>query len=200
MNKRYIIGLYGQVGTGKSTVSQFFESNIFESKTFESHQWNYINQDLLGHQVINEYSDDLVLLFGDRIMEQGTINRKKLGDLVFNNPQELSKLVEFSHPIIIQKTNQLLAQNNNHTIIEGAFFYKVRESIPYTHLIYIEMSHDILYPRLLKRGHTSAWIDHVLASQEDIKNHKYLADFVLNNDGETSYLYSQIQDILSQLF
>ena len=195
MNKRYIIGLYGQVGTGKSTVSQFFES-----KNFESNKWNYINQDLLGHQVINEYSDNLVLLFGDQILEQGTINRKKLGDLVFNNPQELSKLVKFSHPIIIQKTNELLAQNDNHTIIEGAFFYKVRDSIPYTHLIYIEMSYKILYPRLLKRGHSSSWIDHVLTSQEDIKNHKFLADFVLNNDGELSALHSQIQNILSQLF
>ncbi len=195
MNKRYIIGLYGQVGTGKSTVSQFFES-----KTFESNKWNYINQDLLGHQVINEYSNDLVLLFGDKIVEQDQIDRKKLGELVFGNPQELSKLVEFSHPIIIQKTNELLAQNNNHTIIEGAFFYKVKESIPYTHLIYIEMSYEILYQRLLKRGHSSSWIDHVLASQEDIKNHKFLADFVLTNDGELSALHHQIQDILSQLF
>lgn len=190
MNKRYIIGLYGQVGTGKSTVSQFFESN----------KWNYINQDLLGHQVINEYSDDLVLLFGNQIVEQGIINRKKLGKLVFNDPQELSKLVKFSHPIIIQKTNELLAQNHNHTIIEGAFFYKVKNSIPYTHLIYIEMSYDILYQRLLKRGHSNSWIDHVLSSQEDIKDHKMLADFVLNNDGEPLALHSQIQDIFSQLF
>ena len=190
MNKACVIGLYGQVGTGKSTVSQFFVSK----------KWTYINQDLLGHQVIDEYRDEIVQLFGDQIIEQNQIDRNKLGALVFNDPQKLSELVNFSYPIIIHKTKELLAQYNSHTIIEGAFFYKVRHSIPYTHLIYIETTQDILYQRLINRGHTISWIDRVLSSQQDIQDHKILADFVLNNDGEKDALHSQIQNILSQLF
>lgn len=188
-NNRYIFGLYGQVGTGKSTVSQYFTTK----------NWDYINQDALAHQVIKEYPTDLITLFGTQISSEGQIDRKKLGDLVFNNPKELIKLVTFSYPIIINKTNSLLRQSHHHTIIEGAFFYKVRTQITHTHLIYIDVPNSLLKKRLIQRGHPISWIENVLASQQDITNHAFLADFTLSNNQDLPYLYHQIEQIINSL-
>ncbi|MGL5955264.1 MAG: dephospho-CoA kinase [Brevinema sp.] len=180
MNK--VLGLYGQAGTGKSTVSQYFKNQ----------GWDYINQDVLGHHVLEEYPKELVLLFGEEILTDQVVDRKKLGQLVFSHADLLQKLVNFSYPIIIKKTNSLL-QSGRNTIIEGAFFYKVRQSISHTHLMYIFVEATVLVDRLLQRGHSELWIQQVLLSQQDIILNADLADFVLDNSSDLPTLYRQIE-------
>lgn len=186
---KYVVGLFGMVGTGKSTVSNYFQSK----------KWTYINQDILGHEVIDENIHQIVSLFGKDILENGIINRKLLGKKVFNNEELLTQLMDFSYPIIVQKTQQLLQQYNKSTIVEGAFFYKVREFIPYTHLLYIEVDQDILISRLQVRNHSLDWINQVLKRQQDIPHHKYLADYILKNNTTQQDLYDQIEKFISSL-
>ncbi len=184
-----IIGLFGQIGTGKSTVSNYLQDK----------GWDYINQDKLGHQVLNDYPEELISIFGNQITTNGAVDRKKISDLVFNNPTMLQKLVDFSYPIITQKTIDLTTNQN--TIIEGAFFYRVREQIPHSHLMYISVEHTLLHSRLLGRGHTKEWIDNVLNldSQQDILKNQHLADITLDNNQDLTYLYQQIDSFLSQI-
>ncbi|MGL4676742.1 MAG: dephospho-CoA kinase [Brevinema sp.] len=187
MSKTLVVALYGQVGTGKSTVSQYFQYQ----------GWDYINQDVLGHTVLEEYPQELVRLFGEEILNDGSVDRKKISKLVFQDKDLLQQLVDFSYPIIIKKTNMLI-QPGRFTIIEGAFFYKIRHLIPYNHLIYIFSAPIILYRRLLRRAYSKPLIRNILASQEDILLNANLADFVLNNSSDLDMLYQQIDLILSQ--
>ncbi len=184
-----IVGLYGQIGTGKSTVSNYLRGL----------DWNYINQDQLGHQVLSEYPDELISIFGVQILTDNAVDRKKISDLVFNDSAMLQKLVDFSYPIIIKKTIDLIDDRNN--IIEGAFFYKVREQIPHSHLLYISVEKNLLHQRLLLRGHKKEWINNVLNldSQQDILKHSYIADFILDNNKDLSHLHNQIDEVLSQI-
>lgn len=181
-----IWGLYGMVGTGKSTVSNYLSAQ----------GWDYINQDILGHEVLDENTLKLVSLFGEEITTNGVINRQKIGSLVFNNPKKLQKLIDFSYPIIIQKTLSLL--RDVPTIIEGAFFYKVREFIPHTHLIYLSVELPLLRQRLLSRGHSEEWIQNVLDNQQDISKHENIADYILSNNKDIEFLHHQIKMILHQ--
>ncbi len=186
MNK--ILGLYGQIGTGKSTVSEYLKR----------HNWDYINQDKLGHEVLNEYPKELAEHLGvDILDENGMIERPKFSSLVFGNPELLRLLVEFSYPIIINKTLNLI--KNHNTVIEGAFFYKVRESIPHTGLVYVSVEKDILVQRLIQRGHDINWIYKVLDSQKDIYENSNLADFSLDNSEGLQELYKQIDFILMEM-
>ena len=88
----FVIGLTGGIGTGKTTVSQLLEEQGVA----------ILNADLVGHEVylpgMPAYAE-LVEEFGDGIVgEDGTIDRKKLGAIVFADPENLTRLNAIIHP------------------------------------------------------------------------------------------------------
>lgn len=88
------LGLTGNPGAGKSAAASIFESMGAI----------VVNADKLGHELLRPGSDafdDLVAEFGrDIIGEDGGINRKKLGAVVFSSPEKLDALNRISHPRI----------------------------------------------------------------------------------------------------
>ncbi len=88
-----VIGLTGGIGTGKSTVARFLAE--LGARTMDLDQ--------TGHEVLREAAilKDLVQAFGDGILDvEGQVDRAKLGALVFNDPAELRKLSDITHPVI----------------------------------------------------------------------------------------------------
>ncbi|MGL4562160.1 MAG: dephospho-CoA kinase [Brevinema sp.] len=187
---RKIIGLFGMVGTGKTTISHFFEE----------HGWYIINQDLLGHEVLKEYPEDIARMFGNDVLDDGLVNRTKLGAKVFSDDSLRLQLMDFSYKIIINKTNHLLSQySDKNVLIEGAFFFLIKDHIPHTHLMHVCVPEDLLYKRLLSRGHTIEWIQHVLKSQQEILAYRSHIDFVIDNSKDQFFLNDQLIKILDSL-
>ncbi|MCH8814738.1 MAG: dephospho-CoA kinase, partial [Chloroflexi bacterium] len=73
-----------------------------------------INADLLGHEVYlpgKPAYDDIIEAFGrDVVAEDGTIDRKKLGPIVFSDPANLARLNEITHPRIADLARERLAE------------------------------------------------------------------------------------------
>ena len=95
-----VIGLTGGIGSGKSTVSQFLADLGAV----------IIDADKLGHEAYRPNTDtwrELVKTFGNRILAtDNTIDRKKLGIIVFSNPEELKRLNAIVHPRMFEKAKQ----------------------------------------------------------------------------------------------
>ena len=89
-----VIGLTGGIGTGKSTVSRF----LAELGA------TIIDADKLGHEAFKPDTEawrEVVAAFGKQIVTaNGTIDRKKLGAIVFSNPQARVRLNKIMHPRI----------------------------------------------------------------------------------------------------
>jgi dephospho-CoA kinase len=89
-----VLGLTGGIGSGKSTVSQYLAKLGAV----------IIDADKVGHEVYRPNTEtwlELVKTFGNRILaEDNTIDRKKLGAIVFCNPEELERLNTIIHPQI----------------------------------------------------------------------------------------------------
>jgi len=87
-----IIGLTGGIGSGKSTVSQF----LAELGAV------IIDADEIGHELLKPDTKvwrEVVTAFGRQILtSKGDINRKKLGDIVFDNAESLRRLNRIMHP------------------------------------------------------------------------------------------------------
>ncbi|MGL4394720.1 MAG: dephospho-CoA kinase [Brevinema sp.] len=187
---RYIVGLFGRVGTGKSTVCAFFEEK----------NWLIISQDILGHQVLEESAQQIAEMFGSDVLENGKVNRQILGQKIFANDELRIQLMNFSYQFIIRKTNDLISKNpEKNVLIEGAFFFRVMDQIPYTHLMCTDVPNEILHERLLKRGHTEEWIQKVIASQNEILEFHSKAKFVIDNSGDLSFLKGQLETIFLYL-
>ena len=87
-----VIGLTGGMGSGKSTVSQFLE----ELGAF------IIDADKVGHEAFKPDTElwrEVVAAFGRQILKPGgEIDRNKLAEMVFGNPELLSRLNQIMHP------------------------------------------------------------------------------------------------------
>lgn len=87
-----VIGLTGGIGSGKSTISQY----LAELGAI------IIDADKVGHEVFQpgtEGWNDVVATFGKEVIDAaGEVDRKKLGAIVFNNPEALQKLTRIVHP------------------------------------------------------------------------------------------------------
>ncbi len=89
-----ILGLTGNIAAGKTTVSNMLK----ESGGF------VINADEVAHMVVKSGRpafNEIITAFGDSFIEDGEINRRELGQIVFNDNQKLSKLMEISYKYII---------------------------------------------------------------------------------------------------
>jgi dephospho-CoA kinase len=99
-----VIGLTGGIGSGKSTVSQF----LAELGA------TVIDVDKLWHQALeadSELRQEIVAAFGTEILAPGReIDRKKLGQIVFGNPEALARLNNIMHPWVYRTVRARLGE------------------------------------------------------------------------------------------
>ncbi len=95
-----VVGLTGQTGAGKSTVSKVFCENGFA----------VINADLISRKVVEKGTkclDELTEVFSNKILnEDGTLNRKMLGNMVFSDKTKLEMLNSVIYPYITSEILQ----------------------------------------------------------------------------------------------
>lgn len=114
----YIIGLTGGIGSGKSTVARLLEEKGA----------TVVSADTVGHELYlpgRPAWQEIVDVFGREVLtEDGTIDRKKLGAIVFSNPRDLEKLNGITHPrikgVLREKLSDLEKQGAYLAVLEAA--------------------------------------------------------------------------------
>jgi len=111
-NRTKIIGLTGGIGTGKSTVAKLIRDRGFP----------VIDADLIARKVVNVGESayiKIVETFGaDILNEDKSINRKKLGGIVFSNSELLYTLNKIVHPEIYKRIKEeILKYSKEHNVI-----------------------------------------------------------------------------------
>lgn len=107
-----IIGICGKSGSGKSTLAR------------EIIQYSHINTvhldiDKIGHKVLTfkEVFEELRTSFGTYVVDGNAVNRKKLGEIVFNSRREMKKLSNITWNYMQIEIDKFIEQNNNNIII-----------------------------------------------------------------------------------
>jgi dephospho-CoA kinase len=99
----HVIGLTGGIGSGKTVVSEILQELGAQ----------LLNADLVGHEAYQPGRpayDDIVAEFGPEVVaEDGTIDRKKLGPIVFADPAKLVRLNQITHPRMKEMMREKLA-------------------------------------------------------------------------------------------
>ncbi|MCB9758019.1 MAG: dephospho-CoA kinase [Candidatus Omnitrophica bacterium] len=97
--KSIVVGVTGQLATGKSTVAAMLADLGA----------GVINADVLAHRALRPAEgcfQKVVRVFGPEIVTRGQIDRKKLAAIVFNNPSQLKKLEAIIHPVVARETRK----------------------------------------------------------------------------------------------
>lgn len=88
-----VIGVTGRYCTGKSTVAEILAAAGFET----------IDVDRLGHEALASEADLVIAAFGEAVTaEDGTVDRRALGTIVFSDQEALRRLERILHPRMVQ--------------------------------------------------------------------------------------------------
>ena len=193
-----IVGLTGGIVGGKSTVASMFKN--LGAKI--------IDADKLGHSVILPNKPawkKIVKIFGKDILQNDlTINREKLGKIVFTNQTFLKKLNEVTHPEITKMIKKEIdsATNNQEKvlIIDAALIYEAKIDRLMDKIIVVYIDKDEQIKRLIKRNNFSR--DEALQrvrSQIPMEEKAKMADYVIDNSNSLSKTREQVEKIWQSL-
>jgi len=193
-----IVGLTGGVGTGKSTVTDFFKDLGAYVIDWDELARNVTCPDSKAWELIVEH-------FGKRILNDDlTINRQKLADVVFSDKQKLAKLNQIVHPKVFQEderiTNEIKSRDSDALIIKDIpLLFEVTRPIPLDKIIVVSASEQTRLRRLQERGMSRKDAKNRIRSQLPLDRKIESADFVVNNDGTLGETKRQVGAIYSLL-
>ncbi len=185
---KYIIGLTGNIATGKSVVRKMLE-----------HLGAYgIDADALTHRAIARGApgyQPVVDTFGQWILdEEGQIDRAKLGQLAFSDPEALTRLEEIVHPIVRQAVNLLVKRARQPIIVIEAIKLLEGDLASACDSIWVTYApEDIQTARLVKKrgmGREEAVQRILMQNPQDDK--VAAADVVIHNTGSFEELWKQV--------
>ena len=193
------IGLTGGIATGKSTVS-----SLLARKGALLVDADVIARDVMlpGHPVLEEVAAH----FGqDLIGPDGQLKRKKLGEIIFNDPDKRAKLNAITHPAIRKEIRrQMEDYNTKHpgklVIVDIPLLYESELQSLFDQVLVVYVPKDIQTRRLMERdGLTSEQAAVRLNSQMDIELKKDLADIVIDNSLGLEQTALQVDELWGRL-
>lgn len=184
------IVITGSIGSGKSTVCE-----ILKSKGFE-----IIDADDISHQILEGLGGEISDIFGAEFVENGKPDRKKLGNLVFNDRRKLKELEYLLHPKIrdeILKQALNLEKLGKIYFVDIPLFYESQRYSEFDKVLVIYAPKELMLERVMRRNLLTK--DEALArinSQIDIEKKRNLANFVIENTGNLDELNSKVDEFL----
>lgn len=172
-----IIGLTGGIGSGKSTIAEFFKEFGIPV---------YIADDQAKKLMqSSEILESIKNVFGNDIFENEILNRAKLADIVFNDSNELSKLNEIIHPAVKKDFEKWIVSNKQHSyvIYEAAILFESGRYKDCDIIITVIAPEEIRIQRVIKRD--KATREQVLSRikmQWKDEERILKSDFIINNE------------------
>lgn len=186
-----IIGLTGGSGTGKSTVVNFFVEQGFMVLDFDK-----ISRDIcqIGMPCLKE----LVLNFGNKILfKDGSLNRKYLGNIVFNDKEKLLLLNTITHKYITKEMYNFLSINKDKNIVfDAPLLFEAGIHNLCDKTIAILAPEETRIERIMKRDRLTKEQAIVrIRSQKDDSYYIDKANIVIYNASTKENLYNALKDI-----
>jgi len=189
-----VIGLTGGIGTGKSTVSNLLEVHGFKIVDADVASREAVEKDSEGLQQVKQ-------VFGDKAVDQnGEMDRKYIGEIVFNDAKKRKELNQIIHPIVREIMNeqkeQYLSEGYNVIMdIPLLFENNLQDTVDETWLVYA--SESIQVERLMERNDLSQEEAKArVYSQISIDKKRRMADHVIDNRGTLLELKQNVEQLL----
>jgi dephospho-CoA kinase len=193
------VGLTGGYASGKSTVGRYLEEL----------GCHLIRADDLGHQVLapgGEAYGAVIEAFGSVILkEDGSIDRRVLGSIVFSDPEKLALLNRLVHPHVFARQERLMEEweardPSGIVVVEAAIMMETGSHKRYGKLIVVHCPEEEQIRRGVDRDHTTAE-----QARDRLRNQMPLAaklreaDFTIDTSGSPEHTREQTRHVFLTL-
>ncbi len=192
-----IIGLTGSIASGKSTVAKMFaDLNI-----------PIVDADKVARVVVEpgrETLQQIAAQFGDDvILEDGHMDRKKVGDMIFHDPTKRKQLNEIIHPAIrkemLQQRDEYLSDGHPHVVMDIPLLFESGLQSYVENILVVSVSEKNQLKRLMARNDlTEQEARARISSQLPISVKEKGADAVIYNNDSVASTKEQLHYILKK--
>lgn len=192
----FVLGLTGSIATGKSTAAE----------VFKKHGIPVIDGDVVAREVVEPGTDGLMAIvevFGKEILnEDGTLNRKKLGTVVFANDESRQNLNRVLNPFIRGRIKQQIAEKkrqNPLVVVDVPLLFEGHYERYMDAVAVVYTTEAIQLERLMKRNQlTETEALKRIKTQWSIEVKKERADILFDNTRTKEELVQQVESWLKQ--
>ncbi|WP_414046112.1 dephospho-CoA kinase [Macrococcus equi] len=189
-----VIGLTGGIASGKSTVAKYLSDQGFV----------IIDADIASRKAVEVGTEGLAQIkkaFGDQVIRlDGSLDRKALGNIIFNDSSEREKLNKIVHPRvrdIMENEKQNALMQGKIVVMDIPLLYEnhLEYTVDEVWLVYIPL--NIQIERLMLRNNLSQKEAQArIASQMSLEEKKEKADKVIDNSGSIDALHEQLRCLI----
>lgn len=191
-----IIGLTGSIASGKSTVS----------KMLKELGYPIIDADLVARVVVEKGTETLETikdLFGEVVISKdGTLNREKLGDIIFSSPHDRKQLNDIMHPAIreemLRQKACLLQEGYDTIVMDIPLLFESKLQSYVNKILVVTVTEETQLERLMARNNYSLQDAKArIQSQLPLSIKEKGADAVIYNNGTLEDTNEQLKKILA---
>jgi len=188
------VALTGGIGSGKSEAGRIFQELGA----------TVIDSDEISREVIErgtEGFDEVIAIFGDQVLTNGNIDRKKLGEIVFSDKLLREKLEQIIHPKVKQRFDFLVSQASDSDILinQIPLLVETNGAIRFDKVIVVTAPLEKRFERLHAKGMPEYEIKRRMDSQVQDSQRLAIADYVIENNGAKEELLREVEKIFDRL-
>jgi dephospho-CoA kinase len=190
-----VVGIVGGIGSGKSSVTAEF-----------AHRGARVIQgDQLGHEALRQpdIRRQIVRRWGAELLdEHGEIQRRRLGAIVFSDPQERKALEALTHPWILRRIGEEVIRMKSDPqtrliVVDAAILLEAGWNDVCDHLIYVDAPIEVRLERVARqRGWATQDLEAREHAQLPLTEKRVRADHVLDNSSSMEHLGRQVDDLM----
>jgi len=193
-----VVGLTGQTGAGKSTVSRIFEKNDFA----------VINADIVARQVMEKNSPclaEVAEMFGKDVLNaDGSLDRKKLAGIVFTDKAKLEILNTITYPYItreiLNQINALSGMGIDFILLDAPTLFESRADDFCEIVISVLADAQLRKQRIINRdGLTSEQAQNRMNSQLNDEYFISHSDYTINNNSTSENVCAIAQELADKI-
>ena len=182
------VAITGNIAAGKSQAEKII------SKYFPVY-----DTDIIAHEIL----DNIDEFYNLDVFTNGKIDRKKLGKLVFENPEIKNKLEKFIHPLIKTKLEEIFEKhiNEDFVFVSVPLLFEAKWENHFDKIIIITAKDELRLERLISRNNLSKndaqnRIRSQIPQEDKIKN----SDYIIENNGTENELAEKVFKLLKEEF
>lgn len=193
----YVLGLTGGIASGKSTVSQIFKQLDVP----------IIDADQIAREVVLPGTKVLELIkdaFGQNIIDQnGQLDRKTLGSIIFQDQKKREQLNGILHPLILNRisylTDELKRDGHPLIVLDIPLLYEINFEKELDSVMVVYVSEETQLERLMNRDEIEEKEARRKIETQMSLDHKAIkADYVINNNGSLEETTEQVKQWYGQ--
>ncbi len=192
------IAITGNIGSGKSTISKIIRElgfKVFDSDTEVKKA--LMKKDLIK-QISNEFKSKI-----PGLIKRNTIDKAKLGEFVFSNPDELKKLEQIVHPKVWESKEKFFEKNCNEPVIflEIPLLFEKKLQSKFDFIIRTLVSEEVQKKRVLKRKNmTNAKFKHIRKTQIDYSDvEEKFVSLDINTEEDIKIVRRKVKNFLEKI-